>query len=388
MPPAPGTLQAIADRLAARAIGKHSAFHHSVVDRIQSMLGRREVGYPSRPPITFATAQAAADHFRADYGYGQQHAGEPDGREAKVAASNACDVVALDLALSADVYSAEPITAAPSTDADELLAQATRALSLGRAPELTYAYFRPVVRPGWDDFGEDELCLEGSATARILLSKWVIGEDPVQYKHQDLRHTAPDVEDLRGDPMDADDESGPDDDPHSSRPSQSQGGRPRHAPPIIASSQPQPQPFSSQRPPVIASTFEIPARRPALPIISIRSPSRSRASSVEPNVPSSSFDPQAGFAASQPLPSRRTSGGGGASSSQPQGRGGPSRLAFGSSQSQGWGIGMGMEDADGDSQMMDVPSTQVVPGAFGGKLGGGKKSGAAGKKPKKRTGGF
>jgi hypothetical protein len=63
-------------------------------------------------------------------------------------------------------------------------------------------------------------------------------------------------------------------------------------------------------------------------------------------------------------------------------------LAFGSSQSNGKGTG----GHDDDSQMHDaVPSTQVVPGAFGGKLGGGKKSGGGGgtgKKPKKRTGGF
>ena len=377
------TLGPMCERLSSGKIGKHSAFSHSVPDRIQCLAGRRSDD-AERPPITFANAQATADQLRADYSLRRPRPGqeELEEQQAKLIGADACDLLAFDLALSTDVYSADPVTDSRATNADEILARATQALSLGRAHELSYAYFRPVIRPGREKLGEGGL--EGCTTARMLLSKWVVGQDPLEYKHQDLRQSAPMGLDSIGDPMDADDESGNEDGRPASprsmgRPSQSQGGRPQLAPPVIASSQPQgrTRPSSSQRPPTIATTFDFPPRRAAPPIISIRSPSRSRPSSAEPNLPSSSLDPQAGYAASQPLPSRRTSGG--TSSSQPQARAGPSRLAFGSSQS------VGLEDEQGDSQM-DVPSTQVVPGAFGGRLGGGKKG--AGKKPKKRTGGF
>lgn len=395
--PAPGTMATLADHLSNLEIGKDSTFHHSVSGRIQTLIGHPSPTDPLHPPVTLANAATTADRLRAEFGIPPTFSALSNKSTGPQAfAYNACDVLAFDLALASDVYSSDPMSASSSGPGepegiDDVLARATQAMSLVKtAPELSYSYLRPVMKKGREQLGEEGL--QGNTTARMLMSKWVIGEDPEEYKHLDLRRSAAvGAEEEGGGGMEegADaEESGPD---HPPSQSQSQ----RRAPPIIASSQPSAPPtITSSRvrgPPVIATTpaaassssnrhlFEIPPHRPqqppSTPTITIRSPSAP---------PSSSFP---SFPQSQPLPSISGHGRHGESSSQPQG-GSRSRVASGASASSQGGGGSGEWDTGGESQSQEMPSTQVVSGAFGGKLGGGKKSGGGKKAPKKRTGGF
>ena len=105
--------------------------------------------------------------------------------------------VALDLALSMDVFSAVPLVAhsPPSKDSsnDDELGRATQALSitddsLGSAPPVVFNFLRPryaiTNAPGHDE-GRDK---EGSGTVdlplgvRQLLACWKLGEDPSQFR--------------------------------------------------------------------------------------------------------------------------------------------------------------------------------------------------------------
>ena len=104
--------------------------------------------------------------------------------------------VALDLALSMDVFSAVPLVAhsPPSKDSsnDDELGRATQALSitddsLGSAPPVVFNFLRPrceITNTPGQDVGRDE---EGSGTVdlplgvRQLLACWKLGEDPSQF---------------------------------------------------------------------------------------------------------------------------------------------------------------------------------------------------------------
>lgn len=340
--PPVGQLLEVSAQLAQTDFGKGATFQHSLINRISSLLDLP----PNYPAPLIANADETAARLRFDYNLvdaDPEHSVPTD-----VFASHACDVLALDLSLSASVYTSDPITPAVLS-ADDELAQATQSLSLSRptAP-LSYSFIRPVLRkplPTEDrSYG-----LEGSPTARLLISKWVVGDDPSDYCHVDLRQGAP----LSSQPN-VDDDDG--------------------LPALTSSYLPT---RSSQVIPQVIATQPSPSPEPT---IHVWGGNRRRTGNIPIAVPSSDFDPFP--VASQPalLPYRKRAlpGSGVAESQQasPLRRVG-SQPDMGFSQSDIW------SDAG--------PSTQAEPGPYGDRYGRSKSERGHKRKkggPKKRAGGF
>ncbi|KAI5121668.1 hypothetical protein M0805_002744 [Coniferiporia weirii] len=136
---------------------------------------------------------------------------EEDSPEADRRESEAREQLALDLALSMDVYSATPFRsskpreASPSTELQEsaLLTRAAEQLSLSQKepPPVTFSYHRPVVNDGWKHYknsgaapraheaepqAEDEdKEVEIPLGVRLLLSEWDVDDDPYKYEYVD-----------------------------------------------------------------------------------------------------------------------------------------------------------------------------------------------------------
>lgn len=116
-----------------------------------------------------------------------------DQPDAVRAASESIDILALDLVLSTHVLSPDPILPPSPLDHDDELERATQALSIsGRddaltdhAPALHFSFFKPVLKAEASQRGVASL--GGDATACSLASQWIVGEDPADYRHVDLR---------------------------------------------------------------------------------------------------------------------------------------------------------------------------------------------------------
>jgi len=107
--------------------------------------------------------------------------------------SEAREQLALDLALSTDVYSAQPFkaeTEMPDDDKFETMSRATEAMTLSETvlPSVHFGYLNPVL-------AMDKPSLSGTANAttglalppgvRLLLAEWDTGTDPHQYVYHD-----------------------------------------------------------------------------------------------------------------------------------------------------------------------------------------------------------
>ncbi|KAL1722548.1 hypothetical protein EV715DRAFT_192366 [Schizophyllum commune] len=278
----------------------------------------------------------------------------------------------LDLALSRHVFSARPFLP-PAEESDDLEAM-TSALSIDtEPPPVHFSYLTPLKK---DHYARDAGPTAGNANAtsdpnttdvanttldsaappdasdqtltlppgpRLLLSEWTLGEDPSEYEF----HDAYDADAAERPPSVARRKAAK---PTSTAGILSAELQQRSQPPFVVASQPPPV-MASQPPPVVASQ-----RPPGIP--------------TRPSFPITQRPPV--FMSTQP-PARRPLQ---AAGSEPNMDIGHSRMDVGQSQPNA-------EFSQSQSQGMDfMPSTQVLPGPFGGRP-------APKKKPaKKRVGGF
>lgn len=341
------------DLLGRAPIGQGAAACHSVVPRIEALVG----SLPS-------DASRLPKELWTSFGMPSQFKGDESSTDQRTTARHACHLLALDLVLASNIYSSEGAVPPPELDPEDELERATQALSLygddgskkTSLPPLHFSLFRPVLR-GHDLKGKsrasDGVAVDGTptgnATARSLMSAWIVGEDPHEHRHVDLHGM---------------------DHKRASRLESSSAA----AAAAFASSQ-APYPSQSQarsQPPTISIT---PAPLP-LPTFS-QTGRRLQAPALVTTQPSV-------------LPSFRLFGAeksaenGGSGGSLPALRAHDSLPAFAraaeSSQPQ----------PTFSSQEYDLgPQTQVLPGAYGGRPGAGVGGGGAAKKAKKkRVGGF
>ncbi|PSR83106.1 hypothetical protein PHLCEN_2v5910 [Hermanssonia centrifuga] len=103
--------------------------------------------------------------------------------------------LALDLALSKDVYSPHAIQLidpyATLDEAFETMSRATEAMSIGipEPPPVQFGFLRPVSGGGADHYGKVKDGGEDGTNCplgvRLLLKEWEVGSDPQTYTHQD-----------------------------------------------------------------------------------------------------------------------------------------------------------------------------------------------------------
>jgi hypothetical protein len=109
--------------------------------------------------------------------------------------SEAREQLAVDLALSTDVFSALPFakskTDLPEDDGFETMSRATEAMTLSETgpPPVQFGYLNPIVHTSQgttdDDDASSSADLKLSPGVRLLLSEWEIGADPDQFIYHD-----------------------------------------------------------------------------------------------------------------------------------------------------------------------------------------------------------
>ncbi|KAI0064586.1 hypothetical protein BV25DRAFT_1800492 [Artomyces pyxidatus] len=251
--------------------------------------------------------------------------------------AEARDQLAVDLALSTDIYSAQPFrkpidSQAMKDDAIETMPLVAETISPAKTddpPPIQFSYLNPI--PSVDHYTRAGEAPESAAAppgVRLLLREWAAGSDPDTYAYYDpygdgAREPAP---------------LAPRVSPRTRpTPAQSQAPSQPQRPPLVVAARPPVVAVAQSRPPVVAAT------QVRLPV----------AAATQPRPPA--------IASSQPLGD------------------GPGALR--------WDTSLSMAAVDqrgfspGSQELM--ASTQVVPGPFGGRLGVGKK-----KAGKKRVGGF
>ncbi|CAL1705209.1 unnamed protein product [Somion occarium] len=239
--------------------------------------------------------------------------------------TEAREQLALDLALSSDLFSSRVVKTEVAVQEDdfETVSRATEAMSIGVAepPEMKFRFLDPISLEGEERARKsDEKAAESESGGfllplgvRLLLSDWTIGTDPQEYMYVDpydastapSMHTMPRMQEKSRKQA-----------PLPSAATGSQGGQPQRPPPVVAG--------PSAPPPIASSQLVHPPRVPSLP-------------------------------QSQQVPPRMFNG-----ASQPTQAGPPM-----------------------SQNHMSMPSTQVLPGPYGGRPEPVKK-----KPAKKRVGGF
>lgn len=334
-------------------LGQGASSIHSVASRVQALAG---------PQMDLARAAKA---LATEYGFSGSVKAEPGVNVGR----DACNLLALDLHLASTVYASELILSAPDLDPDDELERATQAMSLygddgskkQPLPPLHFGFVRPLYQKN-DRKGKGRATnslgnsnggtVSGGTTTRSLISTWIVGEDPADYRHVDLHHGEERTQSTRTTAVAA---------AYASSLAQSQSqilqsqslrpGGPASQPPSIATTGPS-QASSRRLPPpaIITTAPSIPGR--LLPTVSF-SHSDSNEGASGGSLPF--------LRGSDPFPSY-------INHSQHQ----PSTTHMYSSQ-DAW----------------NEPQTQVLPGAHGGRpLAGGFGGAQAGKKKKKRVGGF
>ena len=188
--PLPTQGKAVFDLLGKAPIGQGSASTHSVASRIEALVG----------PLPSDTSRLPRELW-ATFGMPSQFkAGNETSPDQRKTARHACHLLALDLVLASNVYTSQRPVPPPELDPDDELERATQALSLygddggkkAALPPHHFSFFRPVLRGSdrkgkgraSDDVGDG--AVTGSATARSLMSTWLVGEDPGEHRHVDL----------------------------------------------------------------------------------------------------------------------------------------------------------------------------------------------------------
>jgi len=100
-------------------------------------------------------------------------------------ASQAREQLALDLALSADIFSSQTILNPSDQDSDELetMSRAAEALSLGdEPPSIRFGFLRPIAEEDDEDMSQRYIYPTG---VRLLLKDWTIGTDPSKRADKD-----------------------------------------------------------------------------------------------------------------------------------------------------------------------------------------------------------
>jgi hypothetical protein len=149
------------DRLSARGLIKGASWHHNINSTIKC-LGLNIMGDIQSRTEALRRYDLMQDPERS-------LRWENDAREQ----------LALDLALSEDVFSGQPFLTLP--DGSSELEAMTKTLSLGSEPPgVNFGYLRPVLKSPADHYHttteEDEV--ESFNGVRALLKDWVIGKDP------------------------------------------------------------------------------------------------------------------------------------------------------------------------------------------------------------------
>lgn len=313
--------------LAITDIARGADWHMNLLDALCAIDPQTEI-----PPITSTPADAFAKHRVITDA--MIHTGQVDqfisSQEREL---RACDDLALDLSLSCDIFSARrptiPLQSPTEQDGvseaidriSAILSEAT--IQEAEPPDARFGY----LQPRFDSSSDSESShahnkWKQPLGARLLVSEWDLGANPDEYKYVDLND--PSLAQITVAPQ--------------AKPSASQSqpqSQLRNMPPTVISSQ-----VRSTQPPTLKSTVPIP-----------RTTSMSDFSHIL------SFNP-----------SNRVIGSG-------------SQVV---SASLGWDPSPGGLQTQSQSQDYDeMPSTQVLPGRFGGRPSVGGK-----KKPKKRMVGF
>lgn len=334
-------------------LSQGAASTHSIASRVQALAGTQPD--PARAAKALAT----------EYGF----SGSVKAERSVSVGRDACNLLALDLHLASTVYTSEPILSAPDLDPDDELERATQAMSLygddgskkQPLPPLHFGFVRPLYQKNdWkgkgrasNPFGNsNEGTVSGGTTTRSLMSTWIVGEDPAEYRHVDLHHGEERTQSTRTTAVAA---------AYASSLAQSQSqilqsqslrpGGPASQPPSIATTGPSQASSRRLQPPAIITTA------PSIPGRLLPSVSFSRSDSNEGESGGS-------------LPILRGSD--------------PFRSHINLSQHQPLTTHLySSQDA------WNEPQTQPLPGAHGGRpLAGGFGGAQAGKKKKKRVGGF
>ncbi|CDZ97154.1 hypothetical protein [Phaffia rhodozyma] len=249
--PSPDLLKSTIRQLRSSTLSKSSPFQASMNTRVNELIGRGHGeprmafenlekiadglrdSYAIRS-ISSASRSSSPSSSTDDNDETKEHlvtssSASRQSFEKKIFASYACDVLAYDLTLSSSVYASVPINPPVDVDPEDDLERATQAMSLGHdhpigadinvmedeIPRLQFTFLRPKPQypissrsepnrtssttssskvklnstpiPNTDQLNSQTALPAGSKTARMLMSSWIIGEDPSEYVHTDLK---------------------------------------------------------------------------------------------------------------------------------------------------------------------------------------------------------